>query len=152
MDSGCKMTLLKLTNRVFLAALLSMPVTAVATPSSRISDQLSPPAGAPSMLEFGASLLLVIAAIFVVGWFYARMQGMRGGSSNVFNIIASQSLGSKERIILVEVGNKQIVVGITSASMQALHVFDEAVETANFPTNKSAFAERLMTALRVARK
>lgn len=146
------MTLRNVMNRMMFVALPAVPLTAVATPSTQISNQLNPPAGIPGVLEFGASLLLVIVAIFVVGWFYARMQGMRGGSSSVFNIIASQSLGSKERIILVEVGKKQIVVGITSASMQALHVFDESIRAADLAPNKSGFAERLMTALGAARK
>lgn len=146
------MTVSNLPNRAWLLALLFMPLTAVANPAAGVPDPTDPTLGIPVALEFGASLLLVITAIFIVGWFYARMQGIRGGRSNVFNIVASQSMGAKERIILVEVGEKQIVVGITAASMQALHVFDQPVEVANAQPGKSEFAERLSSVFRGAAK
>ncbi len=133
-------------------ALLLLPVAATAVLADQEPVQLSPPVNVPTLLEFGSSLLLVIAAIFLVGWFYARVQGMRGGSSKVINILASQSLGSKERIVLVEVGDKQIVVGMTSTSLQTLHIFDEPVVVADERANSSAFAERLATAFKGAAK
>lgn len=130
------------------AALLLVPLSAAATPAVQASTELSPPIGIPGVLGFGASLMLVIASIVIVGWLYARMQGVRGGSSNVIKILASQSLGSKERIVLIEVGNKQIVVGMTAANLQTLHVFDEpVVSTAERPP-QSAFAERLVAAIK----
>ncbi len=146
------MTVTNLKRRTWLLALLLLPLTAVAAPAVQVPEPGDPAMGIPVALEFGASLLLVITAIFIVGWFYARMQRIRGGSSNVFNIVASQSLGAKERIILLEVGEKQIVVGITAASMQALHVFDEPVALANARSGKSEFAERLTSVFRGAVK
>ena len=134
--------------KVCFAALLLAPLTAAATPAVQASTELGPPIGIPGVLGFGASLMLVIASIVVVGWLYARMQGVRSGSSSVINILASQSLGSKERIVLIEVGDKQIVVGMTAANVQTLHVFDEPViSTAERPP-QSAFAERLVAAIK----
>ena len=132
---------------------LSMsPLTAVAVPASQESAPLSSPVGGPSILGFGASLILVIAAIVVVGWLYARLQGTSGGTSKVISILASQSLGSKEKIVLVEVGNKQIVVGMTAANLQTLHVFDEPVVTTSEQVTNSAFAERLVAAIKSVNK
>jgi len=135
-----------------LAAFLLMPMTAVATSATRTPAELAPPVSVPGILGFGASLMLVIASIVIVGWLYARIQGVHGGTSKVINILASQSLGSKEKIVVVEVGNKQIVVGMTAASVQTLHVFDEPVIGAAERPPQSAFAERLLAAVKGARK
>ena len=135
-----------------LATLLLAPLTVVAMPAVRESAGLSSPVETPSLLGFGASLILVIAAIVVVGWLYRRLQGTQGGTSNVINILASQSLGAKEKIVLVEVGNKQIVVGMTSAHLQTLHVFDEPIVSTPEHATNSAFAERLLAAIKGAGK
>lgn len=142
----------KLTNSFGVAAFLLIPLRAATTSAAEVTPELSSPVSVPGILGFGASLTLVIASIVIVGWLYARMQGGHGGNSSVINILASQSLGSKEKIVLVEVGDKQIVVGMTAANVQTLHVFDEPViGTAERPP-QSVFAERLLAAVKGARK
>ncbi len=106
------------------------------------------PAGAPigfgELLGVGASLIMVIGAVVTAGWLYARSSRLRGAGSSVINILAAQPLGPKERIVLVEVGGKQLVVGMTAAQVQTLHVFDEPVVQAAEKTAPSgAFADRL---------
>lgn len=96
--------------------------------------------------SLGGGLVVVIAAIVLFGWFYSRTNGARGGDSDVIQVVASRSIGPKERIVLVEVADKQLVVGMTSTSVQTLHVFDEPVAHAAVP--KSGFASRLREIMR----
>jgi len=137
---------------IWLASLLLVPLASIAEAVDQEPIQSIAPVGVPSVLGFGASLVLVIATILLVGWLYSRMQGGVVGTSNVINILASQSLGSKEKIVLVEVGSKQIVVGMTSSNLQTLHVFDEPVVSGAERSSNSAFAERLLTAIKGAAK
>ena len=152
MQSGRKTMLKSCAGTTSFAMLLLARLPAVAAPALEQSAQSSPPVGIPGVLGFGVSLILVIVAILVVGWLYAQMRGVRGASSNVINILASQSLGSKEKIVLVEVGDKQIVVGMTAAHLQTLHVFEEPVVSSAERAGNSAFAERLLKTLKGIRK
>ena len=95
-------------------------------------------------------LVVVLGSVVVVGWLYARSRGLQRIGDQSISVVAAQSLGPKERIVLVEVGGKQIVVGMTSAQLQTLHVFDEPVVPSASETSvvSSAFAERLRSILR----
>ena len=107
---------------------------------------LSSPLGLSSLMGLGASLVLVVGAILFVGWFYSRVRGVNVGGSKVINILAAQALGPKERIIVVQIGGKQIAVGVTPSSLQALHVFETPVIQALERESPGSFAEKLRTA------
>ena len=107
------------------------------------------PIDAGDVFGLGAGLAMVLAAVLVVGWLYARSQGLRGSKSGVINVLAAQPLGSKERIVLVEIGGKQIVLGMTAAQVQTLHVFDEpVVQPAERSSQAAGFADRLRAVLK----
>jgi flagellar protein FliO/FliZ len=108
---------------------------------------LEPPVGPGDILSVGASLVLVVAAIVLCGWLYSRSQGLRTRGGGIINIIATQPLGPKERILLIEVGDKQLVVGMTSAQVSTLHVFDQPV-LRHDPDPRANFGERLKTILK----
>lgn len=113
------------------------------------AESLDLPVGTSELIGLGGSLLLVIGAVVIVGWIYSRTQGLRGAASDVISIVAAQALGPKERIVLVEVGGKQMVLGMTTQQVQTLHVFDEPIVTAEEPVAvSSAFATRLRSAIR----
>jgi flagellar protein FliO/FliZ len=123
------------------------PCIATAAEPAQGSPDL--PVGASELLGLGGSLILVIAAVVVVGWLYAKSQGIRGVASNVITVLASQALGAKERVVLIEVGGKQIVLGMTAQQVQTLHVFDTPVVTqTDRPNVNNAFADRLRSAIR----
>lgn len=143
----------KRTNRIagMMAAASASQVAFVAhaAPATPVPDSLDPPVGLAEVLGMGFSLVMIIGAVVLVGWLYARSQGVRGAGGDVISILAAQPLGPKERIVLVEVGGKQIVLGMTSAQVQTLHVFDEPVVTGSQKTVAgTAFADRLRSALR----
>ena len=107
------------------------------------------PVGLSELLGLAGSLVMVIAAVVIVGWLYAKSQGVRGAANDAISIVATQALGPKERILLIEVGGKQIVLGMTSQQVQTLHVFDEpVVSVQQSPANVTAFSDRLRTAIR----
>jgi len=106
--------------------------------------------GSADLLNVGGGLLIVVFAIILVGIFYARTQGLRGGSRGIITVVASQVIGPKEKIVVIEVANKQLLLGMTTSSVQTLHVFDKRVVTAPEPV--ASFADRLRSAMRIDRK
>lgn len=126
-----------LSNTVCLAALVAGTAEAAAKAA---------PVGPADVLSLGTGLVLVIGAILLTGWLYSRTQKLRGGAAGLIRVVASQPLGTRERVVLLQVADKQLLVGMTSTQVQTLHVFDEPVAEADVPV--TGFAERLRSAVR----
>ena len=139
--------------RAGLAGLLLALVWPARLPAAEnLPTSLKPPVGAGEILSLGTGLILVVGAILVVGWLYARAQGLRGSSGNAISVVASRSLGAKERILVVDVGGKQLVLGMTANQIQTLHVLDEPILDEKAATQGGLFADRFRAALRSAGK
>lgn len=107
----------------------------------------NPAIEAPEILTMGLSMLIVVGAVVLLGWLYSRMRFTGGGAGNVINVVASRGLGPKERLLLVEVGDKQLLVGMTASNVQTLHTFDRPVVAEQAIKESSGFADRLRTAV-----
>jgi len=107
---------------------------------------ISPGVGGGDILSIGVSMFIVVAVIMVLGWFFSRSRLVGGGGSDVINVVATRALGPKERLMVVEVADQQLLVGMTATGVQTLHVFDKPVCVAEEPGNPVGFAGRLRTA------
>lgn len=68
------------------------------------------------------ALLLVVTLIVVLGKFAKRMPGVQGSTHPGLKLIASLSLGPRERVLVVEAGGQQILLGVGHAGMQRLDI------------------------------
>jgi len=130
-----------------LATLLaSEAVIAAAAPAVPVT----PPPGAPGSLggqlaQMVFGLLLVVGLIFFLAWLLRRMQGAAPKGGQVIEIVGSRALGPRDRLLLVQVGKEQILIGHTPGSIEALHVMVEPVEVAASARQATPeFAQRLM--------
>ena len=118
-------------------------------------DVATSPVGGTELLSFMGSLVVVIGAIVLLGWLYSRSRTFGAANADAINIVATRALGAKERLMLVEVADKQLLVGMTASQVQTLHVFDTPVVTAAEPvasTELAGFAGRLRSALKEMRR
>ena len=102
----------------------------------------------PNILSFAGSLIVIIGAIILLGWFFSRSRSFGNANNDVITIVASRALGAKERLLLVEVADKQLLVGMTASQVQTLHVFDTHIVTTPETQEVLGFAGRLKSALR----
>ena len=103
--------------------------------------------GASELLSLGSSLVVIVIAIVALGWLYSRSRSLGGGNNDVINVMASRALGTRERLLLVEVADQQLLVGITASQVQTLHVFDKPVVTRKSTPMSPGFATRLKAAI-----
>ncbi|MBK1674870.1 flagellar biosynthetic protein FliO [Ectothiorhodospira shaposhnikovii] len=130
--------------------LLSLSLTALANESGVGATGLGITGdGAAYLGQLVMGLILVILAILVLGFMMRRMGGMNAGVSGELRVLGAVSLGARERMVLVQAGKTQLLLGVAPGRVQTLHVLDEpiqpkdrAVET--YPGN---FAERLRHAM-----
>lgn len=66
-------------------------------------------------------LFLSLALFLLIKRFKTNVLYARKKEINILNAI---SLGGKDRLLLVEVENKKILLGLTSSSIERLHVFE----------------------------
>lgn len=71
------------------------------------------------------ALAFLVALIPLVIWGLKRLQGLQHKlSKSEIQIIASQSIGTKEKLILVEVQGKRLLLGATAQSITCLNEFE----------------------------
>ncbi|VVO20318.1 flagellar biosynthetic protein FliO [Pseudomonas fluorescens] len=100
-------------------------------------------AGQLTQLVFG--LLLVLGLIFFLAWLLRRVQQAGpAGKGQVIELIGSRALGPRDRLMLVQVGNEQILLGLSPGSITALHVLKEPVQVPSTEKTTPEFALRLM--------
>ncbi|HCM05908.1 MAG TPA: flagellar biosynthetic protein FliO [Oceanospirillales bacterium] len=99
-----------------------------------------------SVVRVALTLVGMIAFIFLLAYFAKRLQGMsRSGGGNfsgqgkMIKTLATISLGLKEKVSLIQVGEQQILIGITSQSIQTLLVLDTPIEAKDIEQQSPAF-------------
>ncbi|CAI8772812.1 hypothetical protein LRP86_03747 [Pseudomonas brassicacearum] len=125
-----------------LSVLAAEPVaTAAAAPAAG-----SGVAGQLAQLVLG--LLLVLGLIFFLAWLLRRVQQAGpAGKGQVIDIVGTRALGPRDRLVLVQVGNEQILLGLSPGTITALHVLKEPVQVPSAEQASPEFAQRLMELL-----
>ena len=124
-----------------LTALAAEPAAkAVTTPmaSSDIGSQLA---------QLLLGLLLVIGLIFALAWVMRRVQQIGPRGNQAIKLVASQALGPRDRLLLVQVGGEQVLLGLTAGRITPLHVLKEPVSLEAAEPATPEFAQRLMELL-----
>lgn len=124
----------------YVLCLLSSGVAAEGT---RPAYAPPPPAvSSGSIVQIIFSLLLVLAAIVLVAWLLKRMNLAQQGSGNLLKVLGGTSIGQRERIVLVEVKDTWLVVGVGPGQIRTLHTLDRPEGTAQQPNDNSSPAEK----------
>lgn len=74
-------------------------------------------------------LAAVVALIFALAWALKRMGASHVTGTQSMKILSGMSVGPRERIVLVQVGEQQLLLGVAPGSVSSLHAFDEPVVT-----------------------
>ena len=106
----------------------------------------TPIVGGGDIVSLMISMLIVVAVIVVLGWLYSRSRFISGGGGDVIQVVASRALGTKERLLVIEVADQQLLVGMTATNVQTLHVFEKPITIDRAPAADSGFASRLRNA------
>lgn len=93
------------------------------------SELLSP----GGTLQVFASLLLVLASIVALGWVSRRVPRLGRQRGRSLRVLDALPLGSRERVVLLEVEGTQLLVGLAPGRVQTLHVFGDAAPSGQTP-------------------
>ena len=89
-------------------------------------------------LGLGAVLIVIVSAAWMMRRF-GRFDLTRGKN---LKVVEGLSIGQRERVVLLQVGEKQVLVGVAPGRLETLLVLDKPIET-DEKESRMTFAERL---------
>jgi flagellar protein FliO/FliZ len=127
-------------NRLVILIATSTPsvVIAQSTPANDLGASLV------SML-FG--LAIVVAMLFASLWLLRRLAQPRGAVAGQLRILAATAVGSRERVVVIEVGKSCLVLGVAPGQVTALAELPRADLPALPSSDTPGFAARLKQVL-----
>lgn len=95
----------------------------------------------------------VLLLIFAAAWLLRRLQQSQGGGRGHLRVVSVLPLSAKERVVLVQAGEEQVLMGVSSAGIQHLHTLSSPVELEEVGRSESSggpasFAEQLKSMMR----
>ncbi len=100
------------------------------------------------IMQLGLGLLLVVGLIFLLGFILRRVGPMAGIGSQQIRVISSLPLGTRDRLLLVDVAGTQMLLGASAGRINTLHVFDEPVASLEEARQQSDFARKMQSLLK----
>lgn len=126
-----------------LSAFLMLPTTVIAA-----SEKAAPaPVGIGGMLQMLLALLLVVGLIVGLALLMRRFGAVPTGAEGAIRLIGGIAIGARERIVVVQVGETQLLLGVAPGQIRTLHVLDKPIATPP-GASKGDFAQRLAAAMR----
>lgn len=107
---------------VLATLLLSQPVLAADTAAT------SP---ALSLVKTMLGLMLVLAVMAGIAWVMKRVGPVKRGGHSVARIVGGVSVGPREKVVVIEVANRWLVVGVAAGQVNGIANLD-MVEGASF--------------------
>ena len=128
----------------FLAVIFGcLPQLALAQaeqPSATVLEPLS----SPYLLKLTGGLILVVVVIFALAWLVKKFNLAQQSHAGLIKIVAGVSIGTRDRIVLLQVGEEQILVGLTPGRIEKLHTLAEPLAlSGESPMATTSFAEKI---------
>lgn len=99
---------------------------------------------ATSLVQMIVALIFILIAIIALGWFSKRVVGGSKNSGGRIKVLSGASVGSRERVVLIQVGQEQMLIGVAPGSVNKLHHFENpVVEKADADPKMAPFAQKL---------
>jgi len=136
---------------LLLISALLLPFALFAQEAEKV---VAPAPGFGSMLaQMVFVLALVLGLLLALAWVLRRAGLVQGAANGHLKVLGAVSVGARERVMLVQVGQEQLVIGVTAAEISLLHLLAEPIdvtaasETSTAVSASEGFAQRLQQAL-----
>ncbi|MDX2457116.1 MAG: flagellar biosynthetic protein FliO [Gammaproteobacteria bacterium] len=140
----------------------NLPVTAcgllaaicpVAVQAAEKSQGLSPLGisgevmGGGFLMQSVTALFIVLVSVVVLALVMRRFGRLQSSAKGALQMIDGMALSTRERIVLVQVGDTQVLLGVAPGRVEAVHVLDKPVVTSGREEMTGNFAARLKEVL-----
>lgn len=91
---------------------------------ARSAESVAPASPAGSLIQMVLGLTITLALLIGGLYILKRLQGSRGTSPGALRILDATAVGTREKVILLSVGNKVLVLGVSPGRISTLHTMD----------------------------
>ena len=132
--------------RLLLSSILYFPLLTAAAETARPAYTPPPPVAMSTggVMQVIFSLILVLAAVAVVAWLIKRINLPQQGAASMLKVISGVAVGPRERVVLMEVNDTWLVVGVAPGQVRTLHTMPKGVlqnvPKSNPPSGSASFA------------
>lgn len=109
-----------------------------------------------ALIRLIVGLAIVIGAIVAVAWLLRRVGGVGHNAGGQMKVLGGLAVGQRERVVLIQVGQQQLLIGVAPGRVQTLHVLEQPLEGLAEPGSRHAqdgsFADRLRRAMQQQRE
>lgn len=119
------------------SALLAMPALA--------ADAAVQTSTAAALFQTFLALVVVLGVLYAFLWVLRRYTPAQTGAQGVVKVVGGVMLGPREKVVVVEVGDTWLLLGVTSSQVRTLHTLNkpEGYAAATAQTPLSGFAGKL---------
>lgn len=108
--------LFTLRHALLLSACIFLP-----TLSARAAENAAPGLAAGTYLQATLGLVFIVALLLAAAWAARKVSGGKAFGQGQLKVVSGIALGPKERIVLVEVEDQWLVIGIVPGQIRTLH-------------------------------
>jgi flagellar protein FliO/FliZ len=94
----------------------------------------------PNLLQVISALAVVLALIVGASWLLHKVRSQALGRGQLIHIESSVSVGTRERVVLIEVAGEWVLVGVTPGHISTLMRLNES------PIKKTTYTEPALAA------
>lgn len=110
---------------------------------------------ASGLAQAGLGLFAVIALILLLAWLARRAGLVRHGQGGQMKVVGSTMLGPRQRLVMVEVGDTCLVLGVSAGEIRTLHTLPAQAApkpgsssgSAAVPGPPGSFGQKLLRAM-----
>jgi flagellar protein FliO/FliZ len=129
----------------YLILSIFLPLQVMAESGSNIESAalaVSSPVEVKAVFQVIASLLFIVILIILLAWAYKRF-GMASSSIGAeMKVIAAVSLGGKEKAVILQIGEEQVLLGVSPGAVRKLSNIKEPIKS-NINNASDSFKNKL---------
>ena len=93
---------------------------AAAMPRLAAAQAVRTPALGTTLLQMLFGLVVVLLLLFVSLYLLKRLTAPRGSTAGLLRVVAGTAVGTRERVVVLEVGDTWLVLGVTATQITPL--------------------------------
>ena len=129
-----------------------IPAITFAAEADNVGKKIADPLSAGNVVQLLFGMMGVLVLIIGLAWVFKRVGGLQASMGKELRIVGGLSMGARERVVLVQVGDKQLLLGVAPGRIQTLYELEKPLLqqqlTQDSQPIQGSFAEKLAATIR----
>lgn len=105
------------------------------------------PFSAESLFRMFGGLLLVLVLVVALVWGLKKLQRLPVGSADSIQLVGALSVGQREKVVVVQLGEVQLVLAVCAGRIDFLHTLQKPLPNHRPLNAPSSFSEKMTSVL-----